>query len=368
MASAFGAPNLQRPCNFQWCWNSASNPWSEEDEEWQMYTYDKNKIIHDAFNNGKTQVDIDEDHMVDLEYMLQYDKIDGSNARQIKRVPLERDRRHIYPRKERFSSSIPIVDTTSLIQESDLEEDTLEHLRKYGDFPDAYYEQELQNEEKSVADVIDQAIEGILQEGMSQGKEEEARELSEQLLKVRHFGTDVIADRFNIPREVGETCVRLYTGTGFWYRLINRVCRNPGNITREKIKTLGPFCYLLELYLMTFSTNDIQKVYRGVDLTDEQRQEFMKKEIIFKSFTSTSANRKVAEMYKNNTLLIIDLNVKHPELHGHIRRGADISSLSQIPDEEEFLIWPSAEFTFVRCEYDSKSNTSIIYLKSAEEK
>ena len=365
MASAFRASNIQCSCHFQWYWNSATNPWSGENEEWQMYTHDKNKIIEDACNVGKTQVEIDDDYVIDLEYLLQYKKIDQSNARQIKRVQLERDHQNSSSREERFSSPIPLVDIT-LTKESDLEDDTLEHLRKYGDFPDVYNEQELQYTNKTFADVVDQAVEGILKEGISRGKEKEARELAEQLLAVRHFGSNVIADRFNLPPKIGETCVRLYTKASFWYKRLNSIFRDPVAITREQIKTFGPFCYLLELYLMTFSTNHIRKVYRGVNLTDKQREEFMKQRVIFKTFTSTSTNQAVAEMFGKNTLLIMDLSTKDSVLHKTILCGADISSLSVIPDEEEFLIWPSAEFTFVNCEYDTKSNRLIIYLKSAE--
>ncbi|CAF1527409.1 unnamed protein product [Rotaria sordida] len=365
MASVFTPPNIQQSHHFQWYWNSSPNPWSGVDEEWQMYMHDKNKTIEDAYNAGKSQIEIDDNYVIDLEYLLQYNKIDNSNTRQIKRVQLESDHRNVHQLEERFSSPILLVPETSLIQESDLEEDTLEYLQKYGDFPDAYYEQELYNKDKTFADVIDQAIEGILKEGMSLGKEIKARQLSEQLLAVKHFGINIIPDRFNLPPEVGETCVRLYTMDSFWFHLINRITRNPATITREHIKTLGPFCYLLELYLMKFSTNDIKTVYRGVYLTDEQRQEFMKQNVVFKSFTSTSRNRAIAEMF-GNTLLIIDLNIKDPQMDGNMNRGADISPLSQFSVEEEFLVWPSAEFTFVDYKYDAEIKKHIIYLKSAE--
>ncbi|CAF1497538.1 unnamed protein product, partial [Rotaria sordida] len=85
-------------------------------------------------------------------------------------------------------------------------------------------------------------------------------------------------------------------------------------------------------------TNDGLTVYRGLTLTDEQRQGFMQPKIKFTAFTSTSKKREKAEKF-GNTLLIIDLNVKHG-IHtaDNIRCGAIISHLSHYPSEEEYLI------------------------------
>lgn len=352
--------------NSQWYWNSAPDPWCGENEQWEMFKDDKNKIIENAYNARQAQVEIDDEFVLDLEYLLQYNKIDNSNSRQIKRVQLETNGNNFSLREERFSSPIPIVSARSLTQESDLDDEALEYLKLYGDFPDAYYEQEVVGKNKTFADIIDQAVEGIRKEGIYKCKEKEVQQLVGQLLAVRDFGTNIIVNRFNLPREIGETCVRLYTKNSFWFGLINSICRDPATISHEKIRTIGPFCYLLDLYLLKFGTDNIETAYRGLDLTDDQRLEYMKPEVIFKSFTSTSQDEAVAEMFMKNTLLVIDLNVKDPELDGNMRRGADISSLSQFSVEKEFLIWPSAEFTLVDYKYDTKKH--IIHLKSSQKK
>jgi hypothetical protein len=61
-------------------------------------------------------------------------------------------------------------------------------------------------------------------------------------------------------------------------------------------------------------TSNVRTVYRGTTLTDEQRRRYMKeydKEaeegLYFTSFTSTSSNREVANMFSGNTLFIIDI-------------------------------------------------------------
>ncbi|CAF4129103.1 unnamed protein product, partial [Rotaria sp. Silwood1] len=109
---------------------------------------------------------------------------------------------------------------------------------------------------------------------------------------------------------------------------------------------MGSFLYLLNMYFDGgFRSDDFSTVYRGLNLTDEEREEFINKEdgiIEFKAFTSTSKNRELAELF-GNTLLIIDLS---PELtswrtrlmNGKRYSGADVSNVSNFPDEEEFLI------------------------------
>ena len=66
----------------------------------------------------------------------------------------------------------------------------------------------------------------------------------------------------------------------------------------------------------------------------------------------------------DNTLLIIDLSVTKHAPQEKINCGAYIAHLSKVPDEEEFLIWPSAEFTFVGYEYDNDKKKHIIHLRS----
>ena len=84
-------------------------------------------------------------------------------------------------------------------------------------------------------------------------------------------------------------------------------------------------------------------------------QEIMK----FTAFTSTTCNRSIAEFYDGNTLLIIDLDQYESTVC-----GKNISSVSDFPEEEEFLIWPGRDFAFVKYEYDISKKKHMIYLKS----
>ena len=248
-------------------------------------------------NNQNAQVEIDKHCVAQFEYMVDNERVADSNTHHNKPIQLMKYGKTMYPRVERFSFPVELASVTSLNEKSDLDEGTLEYLRQSGDFPDVYYEQELEDESKTIAYVIDEAMEGILKEGTSLGKVNEARELMKELSNVRDLGTNIIARRLNIPTEIGNVCVRLYTYNAFWYKLINYICRRSELTTREKIKTIGPFCYLLELSLMGLGTRDIDTVYRGTSTNDEQRLEFMKPKMTFKGFTSTSKRRDVAEMF-----------------------------------------------------------------------
>ncbi|CAF3733163.1 unnamed protein product [Rotaria sp. Silwood1] len=198
--------------------------------------------------------------------------------------------------------------------------------------------------------ITDEAAQGIIFEGTKLSKPYEAEWLAEQLRAVKHFGNTVEAEMHTkLPPIISQTCVYLYTKESFLYKLINSVLRNPETITCEQLKTLGPFSWLLCTYLNQLNTRNNLIVYRGVTLTDQQRQEYIKKEgerICFTSFTSTSENQELAEQF-GNTLFVIDLG-KHADFY-----GVNVSLLSDFPEEEEFLINTVATFKFVKYEFDN---------------
>ncbi len=60
--------------------------------------------------------------------------------------------------------------------------------------------------------VVEEVAKGIMKEGTVLDKEKEVQWLSEQLLRVKHFGDNVKARQFcKIPSEIGKTCVHLYS-------------------------------------------------------------------------------------------------------------------------------------------------------------
>ncbi|UJR24218.1 hypothetical protein I4U23_027184 [Adineta vaga] len=271
-------------------------------------------------------------------------------------------------REERFLFPITIAPTPSPSPSRITNDDKVAFYLRNGQFTKTYAYLHIEPKEKTVADVVEEAARGIMEEGASLGKEKEAQELADQLLTVKHFGDKLLTSIWtDIPSQIGETCVHLYTKESFWYRLINQTLRHCETATPEQVKSMGPFCYLLNKYLEKNATTDVLTTYRGLTLTDEERKAFMKEKMTFAAFTSTSKSRVQAEQF-GNTLLIIDLNVKckvgNP--NQNVRCVTHISHLSDFPNEEEVLVWPWRVFHFVKYEFDNVKKKHVVHLKSAD--
>ena len=357
------------PRNYQWYWNSAANLWSSE-VEWMKFGDIENEIIESAFNAYDFEVEIDGDYVIDLEHQIQYKRTDKNKQRPVKRMKLDANGSNVHLRKQRFSVPVSLITKTSLVDTNNSDRPNLDWWAET-DFPSAYYHTELSGKKRALDDVVEEAAKGIIKEGSVLNKRHEAKWLADRLYAVELYGHGIIIDQhwMRIPHDIGKTCVFLYTKESFLYKLINRVLREPASTTYDSLKTLGPFCYLLRRYLYQIRTTNLSSVYRGFNLSDDQRKEFIKDywELLhLTSFTSTSSNREKAEQF-GNTILIIDLNVKHVmKYYGKITCGADITNLSDFPDEQEFLIWPGTSFHFVDYEYDSVKEKHLIYLMASD--
>ncbi|CAF3035387.1 unnamed protein product [Rotaria sp. Silwood2] len=369
-ASSNRLPVLLRPKNFQWYWNSAVDPWSLA-EEWMKYADAENEIIEDAYSQELLQVEIDGDWVINLKHQIQYKKNEKDKQRPIKRVQSENDRSHVHLRETRFSLPITLAatrSTPSIEGSQTADSDTLNHLRSHSYIAGTYFKSELEKTSKVFSDVVEAAAEGIMKEGSLLGKTKEAEWLARQLLTVKHYGNGISADWCHtIPVEIGQMCVYLYTKECFWYKLVNKLLRDISNITIDQLKSIGPFCWLLQQYLEKNKTREIITLYRGCELTDEQRKDYMIKKgtITFTAFTSTSRSREKAEQF-GNTLFIFDCMNKYFPRAAHPcgAFSVDIAAISDFPNEEEFLIESKRVFQFMRYDYDFKKKKHLIYLMS----
>ncbi|CAF1023941.1 unnamed protein product [Rotaria magnacalcarata] len=372
---------LRRPQNFQWYhWNSASNDSCfTNKEDWIKYADIDNEIIEDAYQAKKYMVEIDGGFVLDIKNMVEVTS--STQQTQIKRVQLDQDRRNAHLRAERFTS-LPVVATTftplttPINDEEDLavnNDDVLPLLRP-SNIVDAYIVQEVKKNNKTITNIIEDAAQGVIEEGRAHGKLHQAEWLAQKLWNLIQSGAASKAEDtgHRPPPIIGQTAVHLYSRDSFWYKLVNHVLRNPHTNAKKQVKAIGSFVYLLNMYFDGgFRSTDFSTVYRGLTMTHEEREEFINKEdgiIEFQAFISTSKNRELAEWF-GDTLLIIDLS---PELTSWRTRmmnwkrysGADISNVSIFPEEEEFLMYPrSAKFKIVRYEYDSNKQKHLIYIK-----
>ena len=359
-------PCYERPHNFQWCWKSSN-------EKWEEYLDVENEIIEDAHNKGQDYVDIDGGYTIDLKEQFQQ-KINSHERWSIKRDQFDENLTHVQLREDRFASritiSIPTTTMTTCFDQNMLgADDSLKYWLNEGSLDDIYRDLENSNNKKTISDLIQEASNGIIEEGITIGESERARWLARELSNVKSYGENIQFGPNAIPSEIGKTLVNLYTRETFWYKLINSVIRDLAKMTRKKVITIGPFCVLLRSYINEQGDNSFPSVvYRGLTLTDEERENFMKKDVRFTEFTSTSKNRTLAEWY-GNTLLIIDLNVKERRHGSLINIGRDISRMSTFPQEDEYLIIPRSRFNFEKYQHDESKDLQkhIIYLEASSE-
>ena len=343
---------LQRPRNFQWYWTSIKR--KEEEEEWKKYSDVENEIIEDAYNeNMMKTIEIDQNYIIDFKHWIQYDKKSSIKNIQIKRVQLNQNRTMTHLREDRFGGPVLIIDMS------------IPPLVKQQSLPERFWKLELESKTKTMGDLAENAALGMIKVGTTLGKVHESQWLAKQLFAVKHFGNDIKAHYSRVPKQIGETCVYLYTKESFWYKSIYNFLRRPDVITDEQLRIYGPFCHLLHWYLKKMHrTHTTMTVYRNLNLNDEQRIQFRKPNIKFTLFTSTTKRRDIAESF-GNTLLVIYLNIdERVHTDDDVICGADIMTLSDYPDEEEFLIWPGSQFRFVKEEYDETKTKHILYLQS----
>jgi hypothetical protein len=166
----------------------------------------------------------------------------------------------------------------------------------------------------------------------------------------------LIEQKYKKIEDVWKCCVYIYTLESFLYKILNRTMRLIGNKEDEqnwqsKIHTLGPFCLLL--WDDPINKKPITKkiLYRGADLKPEQIATYQdmannKNEYgSFQAFSSCSRNRRSSEKF-GNTLFIMNVDVAFI---------ADVSQLSEYPNEEEELITPGVCFRVRRVEFDHKN-------------
>jgi hypothetical protein len=202
--------------------------------------------------------------------------------------------------------------------------------------------------------LVEKAADGIIQEGKRIGKQREAEKLANMLREKKAEGM----------QEVWKRCAYIYSLESFLYKTMNEVMRMIGGeeheqIWRSKVRTLGPFCLLLWDDPFNTKIKTEMTLYRGAKLTDEQVATYeemakhSKEYRSFQAFTSCSRNRKKAEEF-GNTLFIMEVLFAFT---------ADLSNLSQYPDEDEELVIPAVCFSVQDVKFDEKTNKRLIYLK-----
>ncbi len=158
----------------------------------------------------------------------------------------------------------------------------------------------------------------------------------------------------NEPDYLFKTIIKLYSMNTFLYFHANKILRSESS---EKLNYLGPYCYLLNAYLIAInkilsesSKSKKQKVdtlYRGTLCTSAQMNIFQELHakglhFAFSSFTSTTTERYIAEHFKNyngsqSVLYVISV----PESMASAFNIADVSEDQSL---KEVLLPPNLSF------------------------
>ncbi|CAF1092418.1 unnamed protein product [Rotaria sordida] len=303
------------------------------DSSWLPFDDIEKEIIEKAFINHEKQVQLDH-CLVDLEENVRINKQDSSFRMPIKRcVGLSSD--NIALRPERFYIPQKLVKSFSDWKSND---------RRF------INEWRRQNRSLSINELLEQAADGIIKEGIQLCEPIEAKWIADELRLLKNKSNE----------EIEKRIVSIYTRESFLYRLVNTTLRDNDLL---KLHNLGAFCWLLFHCDCSSTFRNLgyaDKLYRGAQL-DKDTIELYKQSIglvkTWDAFSSTSKNRKKAETF-GNTLFIISLAKSTKYKYS----GMDISSLSCYPDEEEVLIRASRNFFVDNVEQDNVTGKYLIYL------
>ncbi|CAF3869790.1 unnamed protein product [Rotaria sp. Silwood1] len=347
MAAASKAPKNSLKC-VEWMWQSNPNSLStSESPQWSHYSDVENLIIERAYSNKESKAVLD-DYYIDFKEQLQISNTDNNKKRSIKRVERKREDKHL--REERFVD-LPVNISRSFSGEYGwVSPFIIEARRDLKLTP----EQLPSKQPNLIPMLVDKAAEGIIKEGKNIRKEQEAIEMINMLRKKRNQGIE----------KVWKCCAYLYSLESFLYKTINSAMRLVGDkdheqVWRSKVHTLGPFCLLLWDDPFNKKPKSAKTLYRGANLTGEQiaKYEEMAKDSAmfgsFQAFTSCSRNREKAENF-GNALFIMEI---------FIAFTADLTKVSEYPEEEEELIIPGVCFHVTKVEFNQDNNKHLIYLQ-----
>ncbi|CAF1378495.1 unnamed protein product [Rotaria sp. Silwood1] len=332
---------------FIWYWKANSHPWStSETAKWDTYSDIENEIIEDAYAKKLETVELD-DYIIDLKNNIQKSKTDEMNQRPIKRM-----QDNVYGsellRRDRFFLPPQPADIPSFLSHSapmGYYSKFLECWKK--DVDHKVYKMNLAtNEFENALQIAVDAATGIIEEGTKLGKRCEAIWIADSLKSMKEKS----------KAEICKHCAWLYTRECFLYKLLNKCLRESD---LSKLRTLGPFSYLLDQYLKSESESRYKHrglngtVYRGADLTPDMIKCYEHNKSNFghwPAFTSTTKNRSKAEAF-GNVLFIIDLS--------NMPVAADVSSISAYTDEEEVLLSVRTSFFIRNVEKTTNGKTLI---------
>ncbi|CAF4645386.1 unnamed protein product [Rotaria sp. Silwood1] len=359
-----------------WMYQSNIDSWDDtQTAEWTPYPDDVSAVIEQAFNAGLGHIFIDQCYKIDLEKLVQVNIEDVHRQRRIRRQICMlyvnnneniEDKTGILKRLcfplETSPRNSTAIDT--LYRGSPFIRDWLLTFN-YGQFVltfDTIFpallnglkdEGEKENEQKSIISEIVQELNAV-RDKTSENKER---------------------DRMKM---LANCCAKLYTKHCYIFRVVNTALREND---REKLHTLGPYCYVLYNYVgrpcedffsirryfwhkFHATESSSVTVYRGDYITSERIEEYRQaagnKHKYFKwlPFVSTSLKQNVAENFGFNVTYVIELR-----RHSCDDQFTFLDQNTHYKQEEELLLRPGTRFRVTAVQYDNLTRRPLIYIK-----
>ncbi|CAF2107468.1 unnamed protein product [Rotaria magnacalcarata] len=266
---------------------------------------------------------------IDFEHSLQILNTDHSQKRPTKQVVRNREDKHL--REERFVD-LPVDSARPFGGQYGWVSPFIIEIRRALGLSE---NQLPPNNPELIPMLVEKAAQGIIAEGKSMGKEQEANKIAKILT----------AQKNSKVEDVWKCCVYLYTLESFLYKILNKTMRLIGSKEDEqnwqsKIHTLGPFGLLLWDDPINERVVRNETLYRGVKLEPEQ----------IVTYQNMAAEKKYGSFQVFSSC-------------SHAAFIADVNQMSEYPKEEEQLITPGVCFSVQRVEFDHKTNKHLIYLK-----
>jgi hypothetical protein len=314
-----------------WSWKSNSNPWSlKESVEWIPFTPTLNNQIEQAYLTHQTGIIIDGNYKIDLDKLLQIIITDQNKQRPVRRYSDTEAVISCYCR-ERFNFVQPI--------QRSITDDT------------PYYGSVF------ITDWLIMFTGGKL----------------DFMSAAQHLADEIRLIKKKNIENLQQCCARLYTKPCFLFKIVNETLRDNN---RTKLKTLGPFCYLLYNYIgirhnkylsirNLKSTEQFPSIiaYRGEDLPIDQIEIY--KQAVgtgfsykWTSFISASKSREVAEIYASDILYVIQI-----QRISSNDQYVDLASIAYITEEEEILLRPGVRLKIDKYDFNSTKERYTFFVQ-----
>lgn len=329
-----------------WHWQSNKNPWDKkEKEEWTQYSELENYMLESAFTQKSNFVEL-ENSVISLKHFVQIDK-----AIVVKQSPIKR----IFKGKETKKATKEIFYLPTKKPKPELNYENLVFIYEWCQKnhvmfelkEDGLIDPKTLNEESNT--FFSSLMQGILFELVILNLEKLAMKTNEKLKEI--LDTD--------PKTIVKPLVTNWLSIPKFYNLLNDAVFRHESI---KVDTLGPYAYLVHLFIMNGSVKTSpyfygDTVYKGLNLNDEQL-EFFKEVYSRNEYFSWCSfflyNKDISSAKKNgNTLFLVDID----ENLG----GVDMAKFTGISPQGEIMLPPNSYFKIESIE--KKESKNWFYLK-----